>query len=429
MKKKIFALLLGLCFGVNSAVLASSYIDKQIKASKKAQKYNTVQKHTVKYDSSLVDISKKTNLKDPKLVEFESDKVQKVNEKAFAKKLQNDEVYYTKNVRDMLVKASRKSGNLGVDLYSLYRVFERIVRANKLDYMNWRVLLVTNTTEVNAYTTEANLVILNSSLFDSLYGNEDALAFILAHEISHQILGHTQQKVDKASKSEKVAKVLKVSTLGYGNLLYSPINNKLAAKESRQMEFEADALGAQLAVRAGYDFGTGMEGFNFLNALPSIESSDDTHPSTAKRIESLKEVKKYFLNQWVDEGKRNIYNSNPMGCKISSDMSSIVISSNGENKNGYYEPEAPEEMLKRISYISYLNGDMQKAVKYFTQWGEYSENYIPYLYLSYVYENLYNSTKQTKYLKKSQEAINIANRLSPNNEHVLKQFGVIGNLE
>ena len=195
------------------------------------------------------------------------------------------------------------------------------------------------------------------------------------------------------------------------------------------MEYEADALGAQLAVRAGYDFGTGMEGFNFLNALPSIETTDSTHPTTAKRIDSLKEVKTYFLNQWVEEGKRNIYDSNPMGCKISSDMSSIVLSPSGDNKNSYYEPEKPEEMLKRISYISYLNNNMQKAIKYFTQWAEYSENYVPYLYISYAYENLYNETKQSKYLKKAQEAINMANRLSPNNEHVLKQFGAIGNLE
>ena len=39
-----------------------------------------------------------------------------------------------------------------------------------------------------------NCIIINSALYDSLADNEDALAFAIAHEMAHSVLGHRERK-------------------------------------------------------------------------------------------------------------------------------------------------------------------------------------------------------------------------------------------
>ena len=133
-------------------------------------------------------------------------------------------------------------------------------------------------------------------------------------------------------------------------------------------------------------------------------------------------AQKYFLSQWVNEGKFNLFNSKPLDCKRSSDRVSIIISSNEENTSGYYTPESPEEILKRVGYFDYKNGDMKNAIKYFSQWAEISNSYIPHLYLSYCYENMYNLTQKKKFLAKAIDEVKLANSLEQNNKHIKKQF-------
>lgn len=428
MNKKMVALLIISGAVFSNSVFAASYIDQQIKASKKAQKYNSVKKHSAEHEASFHNTVVKTELKDPKLIKFKSDDVKKINDKQYAKKVETDENFYSKSIIPMLKKNTYKSKEaVAVDFYNLYRITERILRANKLDYINWRMVLLDATANFNAGTTEANLICINTALYDSFYNNPDALAFIIGHEIAHQVLGHSQRDADMAKNTEITQKVLLVSTFGYGNVLYTPIRNKVVAKESRGMEFAADTLGAEFAVRAGYDYSKVMEALNFMNSLPHTESLDSTHPIPEKRIENLKTSQKYFLSQWVNEGRFNLYNSKPLDCKKSSDRISIIISSNSENKSEYYTPESPEEILKRVAYVDYKNGDMKNAIKYFSQWGEISESYVPHLYLSYCYEYLYKLTQKKKFLVKAIEEVKIANSLEEKNKHVEKQFEELKN--
>lgn len=402
MKKKFFALVLlfGVGFSLNT-VEASSAIDRQIKESKKVKKYNSVKKHSAKYDTNF-QTNSAIDLKDPKLIAFRADKVRPISESQWKKKIEQDNSYYKTNTVPYFAELSNKyNKTITVDFFNLYLVADRIIRANALDYINWRIVLVDDTASFNAATTSGNLIVINSALYDTFHNNNDALAFVIGHEIAHQVLGHLQQRAESEKRTTITDNVLLYTTLGYGNVLYRPVRSRVEAKQERSREYTADVLGTEFALRAGYDYNNIMSALNFMNSLPQTESWLDNHPIAEKRIKNLEESKKYFLPQWEEEGRYNFYNSKPLGCKRSSDKYSIIITANENKKDKFYKPEETEDLLKRIGYLSYKNGDMKSAVKYLTQWAEISNSYIPHLYLSYCYEYLYKQTEKTKFLKKA----------------------------
>lgn len=423
MKKKVLALSLVGLLSLNSTVYSASYVDKQIKASKNAQKYNSVQKHSAKYDSNFYDAKKSTiAIKDPGLIVFEADKIKKITQKQYEQKNKTDNIYYSNLEKTFYANATKRTLEANRDFYTLYRVAERLIRANKLDYVNWRICLVSAVEDFNAGTTSGNLILIHTALFDSLYNNEDALAMTIAHELAHQVLGHTQRKLDLHSSARNKLYNASLQSLAVmsGVYNYQPEQSRYISKQYREMEFEADTLGAQFVARAGFDFDKSMEVVDFMNALPQIKDSRNTHPEPKKRIENLNEVKKYFLAQWVEEGKFNIYNSKPMECKVSADLGSIILTT--KNKNGSFVMETPEELLKRLAYIDYKNGNMKNAIKYFSQWAEISNSYVPHLYLSYSYEYLYNQTKKPNLLEKAQKEVKTANLIAPDDDNIKKQL-------
>lgn len=46
--------------------------------------------------------------------------------------------------------------------------------------MNWRIALIKDTENVNAFATDANLIAIYTALYDSVYENDDALAMVIA---------------------------------------------------------------------------------------------------------------------------------------------------------------------------------------------------------------------------------------------------------
>lgn len=72
-----------------------------------------------------------------------------------------------------------------------------------MDYVNWRVA-IRKSEDINAATYSGNYIIINTALYDSVYTNDDALAFVIAHEMSHQILGHTQRQAELYRKLERL---------------------------------------------------------------------------------------------------------------------------------------------------------------------------------------------------------------------------------
>lgn len=78
---------------------------------------------------------------------------------------------------------------LGEQYYTLYRVLERIARANQLDNLPWRLLIIPEY-DVNAFATDVNLVAFYNGLLDRVHGDPDAIACVVGHEMAHHTENH-----------------------------------------------------------------------------------------------------------------------------------------------------------------------------------------------------------------------------------------------
>lgn len=423
MKKILIALLM---LAIPTSAFASSYLDKQLKEVKKTPKYNSVQKYIRSYPTMENFVADKSiQLKDPKLIKL-SDATM-ISDKVFNKKLAKDEKVYKDEVIPALGK-NMKSINIepaDVDFYKVYRVAERIIRANNLDYVNWRIS-IRKSDDMNAATFSGNCITINTALYDSIYNNEDALAFVIAHEMSHQILGHAQRRAELYRKLERVGIVEKnyendTPAKRFVNKSVGLVPRKLAANELQQQELMADSEAFMLLSRAGYTAESAMESLNLLAALPNLNRFLNTHPVPKDRIKNAVETASVLNPEWVNEGRENIYNSEVLPCKKSSDRVSIVISKSDVDKK-FFQPEDVEQRLTRLAYMSYLRGNMDNAVKYFDMLATSTNKYVPYLYLSYSNEYMYKSTGNDKYLKDAQSALDKAKQLNPQDEYVKEQL-------
>lgn len=114
--------------------------------------------------------------------------------------------------------------------------------------------------------------------------NADELAFVLGHEAAHHIAGHIPKRQDQALSGAILAGVLaQASGLSPDEIRAAQnIGAEVAARSySREFELEADALGAEIAFRAGYD---PVRGSGFFDRLPDPgDRFLGSHPPNAQR--------------------------------------------------------------------------------------------------------------------------------------------------
>jgi predicted Zn-dependent protease len=114
--------------------------------------------------------------------------------------------------------------------------------------------------------------------------NADELAFVLGHEAAHHIAGHIPRRRDEALSGALVAGVLaQASGLSPEEVRAAQnIGAEIAARTySREFELEADALGAEIALAAGFD---PIRGTGFFDRLPDPgDRFLGSHPPNAQR--------------------------------------------------------------------------------------------------------------------------------------------------
>ena len=114
--------------------------------------------------------------------------------------------------------------------------------------------------------------------------NADELAFVLGHEASHHIAGHIPKRREQAQSGALVAAVLaQAQGLSPDQVRAAQsLGAEVAARGySKEFELEADALGAEIALLAGYD---PIRGTGFFDRLPDPgDKFLGTHPPNAQR--------------------------------------------------------------------------------------------------------------------------------------------------
>lgn len=125
--------------------------------------------------------------------------------------------------------------------------------------------------KLNAYATAipdcSPQIHMTSGLMDqALLDDQDRVALVLGHELSHVLLGHTQCG-QAAAPSAFVANAY-----------------------SREKEFAADKLGVELMLAAGFSKSRGWQALNTLDQLQGYSTLDALaldHPSTTERLAAL----------------------------------------------------------------------------------------------------------------------------------------------
>lgn len=112
----------------------------------------------------------------------------------------------------------------------------------------------------------------------------DELAFVLGHEAAHHIEGHIPKRQDQAISGALLAGVLaQASGLSPEEIKEAQnLGAEVAARSySKEFELQADALGAEIALVAGYD---PVKGSGFFDRLPDPgDRFLGSHPPNAQR--------------------------------------------------------------------------------------------------------------------------------------------------
>jgi Zn-dependent protease with chaperone function len=119
----------------------------------------------------------------------------------------------------------------------------------------------------------------------------DEIAFVIGHEAAHHILGHIPQSQAKAETGAVLAGMLaRASGASIENIrVAQQMGAQMGARTyAKNFELEADALGAQITLQAGYD---PLRGSAFFDRLP--DPGDEflgSHPPNAQRKETVRRV-------------------------------------------------------------------------------------------------------------------------------------------
>ena len=128
------------------------------------------------------------------------------------------------------------------------------------------------------------VIAFNVALLD-IVQNADELAFVMGHEAAHHIAGHIARQQDEMMQGALVAGTL--ATLGgadeAGVRAAQDMGAEIGARRfSKEFELEADALGTEIAWRAGFD---PVRGAQFFARLPDPGNRFlGSHPPNAQRL-------------------------------------------------------------------------------------------------------------------------------------------------
>ncbi len=195
----------------------------------------------------------------------------------------------------------------------LDEIVDRLARVSPRPDIDYQ-LTVLNTPSVNAFALPGGFLYVTRGLL-ALSNDRDEIAAVLAHEMGHVSARHAAKRESQASTIAVVGRVaqqaLRDPVRAAGAILAS---RSMFASFSRQQEFEADQIGLETAVQAGFDpYGAAT----FLDSMredrehreqllrqenrSSEASFMASHPSTPDRIAKVLELSGSF---GIAEGAR-----------------------------------------------------------------------------------------------------------------------------
>ena len=157
---------------------------------------------------------------------------------------------------------------------------------------DWRLTLIDAPT-LNATCAPGGKITFYTGIIEQLNLNDDEIAAIMGHEIAHALREHGRERVSQAAAQNILVNLAMAVAGPYGsavNAANQVAQYAIILPNSRENESEADAIGLELAARAGYNpMGAISVWQKMLKANKDKSTLEflSTHPSGETRIEQL----------------------------------------------------------------------------------------------------------------------------------------------
>jgi predicted Zn-dependent protease len=183
-----------------------------------------------------------------------------------------------------------------------------VINSPKPEIYNGYHVMPLDSTEINAFATSGGHIFITRGLINCT-GSEDALAAVIAHEISHIQLQHSVKAIktsrinqallatasstaDVLTTNMSINELTDIFNESVGEIVSTMVNNGY----SQSQEFDADTMAVSLLASAGYDPSSLITMLRALekNQPRSPGGFNKTHPAPARRISNAEiSVKKY----------------------------------------------------------------------------------------------------------------------------------------
>ena len=195
-----------------------------------------------------------------------------------------------------------RPGNTDIRYKRLARLFDKVLSVSHLHKTDVYPILITYP-QFQAFTFGGDEVIFYTGLSERL--NDDALAFVIAHELAHIAAGHVGE----------------ASSLAVTNIEVPSARQRQSDMYSFGHEREADKIALVYLFLAGYEAESALLLWKKISENRQNEDFDlftATHPATADRARDLRQNTDYFRQNISQYNQDNLLNCNPLYCNAQS---------------------------------------------------------------------------------------------------------------
>ncbi len=165
---------------------------------------------------------------------------------------------------------------------------------------DWSVAIIDDPDTLNAWCMAGGRMAIYTGIVTQLNLNDDEIAQIMGHEISHALTNHTAERMSRAVLMNGALAATAVVTDNNGYVLTGTAMAAKVALElpnSRTAESEADEIGIELATRAGYNPDAAVSLWKKMAEAGGGGGPEflSTHPSPDNRASTLDKLGEKML--------------------------------------------------------------------------------------------------------------------------------------
>lgn len=177
---------------------------------------------------------------------------------------------------------------------------------------DWSVAIIDDPDTLNAWCMAGGRMAIYTGIVTQLNLNDDEIAQIMGHEISHALANHTAERMSRAVLMNGALAATAVVTDNNGYVLTGTAMAAKVALElpnSRTAESEADEIGIELATRAGYNPDAAVSLWKKMAEAGGGGGPEflSTHPSPDNRASTLDKLGEKMLPLNPQLNKSQIY--------------------------------------------------------------------------------------------------------------------------